>query len=42
MIGGHHVLEVVASLRNETLDLVLSVRTLSGFPSTDNAYVFLC
>ena len=29
MTGGHHVLEVVASLRREMLDSVLSVRTLA-------------
>ena len=30
MTGGHHVLEVMASRRHETLGIVLSVRTLAG------------
>ena len=38
---GHHVLEKVASLRNETLSLVLSVRTFTSFQGQQNAHVFL-
>ena len=42
MAGGHHVLELVASRRHETLGFVLSVRTLEVPPSsTQYACVFL-
>ena len=42
MTGGHHVLEVVASRRHETLSFVLSVRTLEALHCQHNTLVFLC
>ena len=39
MTVGHHVLQVVASLRHETPSLPLSVGTLTCFPGQHNAHV---
>ena len=41
MTGGHHVLEEVASCRRDTLDFVLSVRTLEALHRQHNTLVFL-
>ena len=40
-LGGHHVLEEVASCRHDTLDFVLSVRTLEALHRQHNTLVFL-
>ena len=41
MTGGNHVLEEVASCRRDTLDFVLSVRTLEALHRQHNTLVFL-
>ena len=42
MIGGHHVLEEVATLRHDLLGFVLSVWTLAGRYGQHSADMFLC